>query len=76
MIQGPDKAAWVTDSGLGAIVRVGWPECSVCVFALPAGAPCARPRQQDLACLAIAGRRGEVWLPESDTEHLSVIRTA
>jgi virginiamycin B lyase len=24
----------------------------------------------------ILGRRGEVWLPESGTEHISVIRTA
>ncbi len=24
----------------------------------------------------IDGRRGEVWLPESGTEHISVIRTA
>lgn len=41
VIQGPDKAAWVTDGGLGAIVRVAWPERSVRAFALPAGAPYA-----------------------------------
>ena len=26
--------------------------------------------------LYVLGRRGEVWLPESGTEHISVIRTA
>lgn len=41
VIQGPDKAAWVTDGGLGAIVRVGWPGRSVRAFALPAGTPYA-----------------------------------
>ena len=41
VIQGPDEAAWITDGGLGAIVRVGWPERSVRAFALPAGAPYA-----------------------------------
>ncbi len=37
VIQGPDKAAWLTDSGLNAIVRVGWPDRAVRVFALPEG---------------------------------------
>nr|ALV86293.1 membrane protein [uncultured bacterium 3] len=37
VIQGPDKAAWITDSGQNAIVRVAWPERSVRVFALPDG---------------------------------------
>ena len=41
VIQGPDKAAWVTDSGQGAIVRVGWPGREVRAFPLPAGAPYA-----------------------------------
>ena len=35
VIQGPDKAAWLTDGGLNAIVRVGWPDRSVRVFKLP-----------------------------------------
>ena len=35
VIQGPDKAAWITDSGLNAIVRVGWPDRGLRVFALP-----------------------------------------
>ena len=37
VIQGPDKAAWITDGGQGAIVRVGWPDREVRVFALPEG---------------------------------------
>jgi virginiamycin B lyase len=41
VIQGPDKAAWLTDSGQNAIVRVGWPDRTVRVFALPAGTPYA-----------------------------------
>ncbi len=41
VIQGPDKAAWITDSGQGAIVRVGWPGRDVRVFPLPAGTPYA-----------------------------------
>lgn len=41
VIQGPDKAAWVTDSGLNAIVRVGWPDRTVRIFPLPDGSPYA-----------------------------------
>lgn len=41
VIQGPDRAAWVTDSGLNAIVRVGWPDRALRVFALPEGTPYA-----------------------------------
>ena len=37
VIQGPDQAAWVTDGGQNAIVRVGWPDRTVRAFALPAG---------------------------------------
>jgi virginiamycin B lyase len=37
VIAGPDKAAWITDSGAQAIVRVGWPERSVKRYALPEG---------------------------------------
>ena len=37
VIQGPDKAAWITDSGLNAIVRVGWPDRSVRAFPLAEG---------------------------------------
>jgi virginiamycin B lyase len=41
VIQGPDKAAWLTDSGQNAIVRVSWPERQVRVFKLPEGTPYA-----------------------------------
>jgi len=37
VIQGPDKAAWLTDGGQNAIVRVGWPDRAVRAFPLPAG---------------------------------------
>jgi virginiamycin B lyase len=37
VIQGPDHAAWITDGGQGAIVRVGWPGRDVRVFPLPEG---------------------------------------
>lgn len=35
VIQGPDRAAWLTDGGLNAIVRVGWPDRVVKIFPLP-----------------------------------------
>jgi len=38
VIPGPDKAAWITDGGQGAIVRVGWPDRSVRAYALTSGA--------------------------------------
>ncbi|HYD76360.1 virginiamycin B lyase family protein [Ramlibacter sp.] len=41
VIQGPDRAAWLTDSGQNAIVRVGWPDRQVRVFPLPDGTPYA-----------------------------------
>lgn len=41
VIQGPDQAAWLTDSGQNAIVRVGWPDRQVRVFPLPDGTPYA-----------------------------------
>ncbi|HEY0877906.1 MAG TPA: lyase [Zeimonas sp.] len=41
VVQGPDAAAWITDGGQNAIVRVGWPQRDVRVFALPDGAPYA-----------------------------------
>ena len=41
VVQGPDKAAWITDGGQNAIVRVGWPDRQVKVFPLPAGTPWA-----------------------------------
>jgi virginiamycin B lyase len=41
VIQGPDKAAWITDGGQNAIVRVGWPDRTVRRFAMPEGTPYA-----------------------------------
>ena len=37
VIQGPDKAAWLTDGGQNAMVRVGWPDREVRKFPLPDG---------------------------------------
>lgn len=39
VVQGPDRAAWLTDGGQNAIVRVGWPDRQVKLFPLPAGTP-------------------------------------
>jgi len=39
VVLGPDKAAWITDGGQNAIVRVGWSDRKVRTFPLPAGAP-------------------------------------
>jgi len=41
VIAGPDGAAWITDGGQQALVRVGWPQREVTRFALPAGTPYA-----------------------------------
>jgi virginiamycin B lyase len=41
VIQGPDKAAWITDGGQQAIVRVGWPDRAIRIFPLPQGTPYA-----------------------------------
>lgn len=41
VIAGPDGAAWLTDSGQNAIVRVSWPAREVKLFPLPAGTPYA-----------------------------------
>ena len=41
VIQGPDKAAWITDGGQQAIVRVGWPDREVRKFPLPYASPYA-----------------------------------
>ena len=39
VIQGPDKAAWITDSGQNAMVKVTWPDRKVTVYPLPQGTP-------------------------------------
>jgi virginiamycin B lyase len=41
VIQGPDKAAWITDGGQQAIVRVSWPDRGIRKFPLPEGTPYA-----------------------------------
>ena len=41
VIQGPDKAAWLTDGGAQSIVRVGWPDREIRSFPLPEGTPYA-----------------------------------
>ena len=39
VIAGPDGAAWLTDGGQQAIVRVGWPQRELRVYPLPDGTP-------------------------------------
>ena len=41
VIQGPDKAAWLTDGGQNAIARVSWPQREVKLYPLPRGTPYA-----------------------------------
>ncbi len=55
VIQGPDQAAWVTDSGQNAIVRVAWPQRELRVFPLPEGTPFA-----NLNTAAFDGA-GDLW---------------
>lgn len=55
VIQGPDKAAWLTDGGQNAIVRVGWPDRAVKVYPLPPSAPRA-----NLNTAAFDGN-GDLW---------------
>jgi virginiamycin B lyase len=55
VIQGPDKAAWVTDGGQNAIVRVTWPDRKVQVMPLPRGTPSA-----NLNTCAFDGN-GDLW---------------
>jgi virginiamycin B lyase len=55
VIQGPDKAAWITDGGQQAIVRVGWPDRAIKLFPLPEGTPYA-----NLNTCAFDGE-GDLW---------------
>lgn len=55
VIQGPDRAAWLTDGGQNAIVRVTWPQRAVTVFPLPTGTPYA-----NLNTCAFDGA-GDLW---------------
>ena len=66
VIQGPDKAAWITDGGQNAIVRVAWPDRAVQLFALPKGSPhanlntCAFDADQDLWFTGQSGYVGKL----------------
>ena len=55
VIQGPDKAAWITDGGQQAIVRVGWPDRATRLFPLPEGT-----RYANLNTCAFDGD-GDLW---------------
>jgi virginiamycin B lyase len=55
VIQGPDKAAWLTDGGQQAIARVSWPDRQVRLFKLPEGTPYA-----NLNTCAFDGH-GDLW---------------
>lgn len=68
VIQGPDKAAWVTDGGQQAIVRVAWPGRELRKYGLPEGTPyanlntCAFDGDGDLWFTGQAGIVGKVAL--------------
>lgn len=55
VILGPDGAAWITDGGQNAIVRVAWPSRELRLFPLPAGTPYA-----NLNTCAFDGQ-GDLW---------------
>ena len=55
VIAGPDGAAWITDGGQNAIVRVGWPARVVTRYPLPAGSAYA-----NLNTCAFDGT-GDLW---------------
>ena len=55
VIQGPDNAAWITDGGQQAIVRVAWPSREMRLFRLPQGTPYANLN----TCTVDAA--GDVW---------------
>jgi len=66
VIQGPDRAAWLTDGGQNAIVRVSWPDRKVTALPLPAATPrahlntCAFDGDGDLWFTGQAGYVGRV----------------
>jgi virginiamycin B lyase len=68
VIQGPDRAAWITDGGQQAIVRVSWPQREVRLFRLPEGTPyanlntCAFDGEGDLWFTGQSGVIGQVAL--------------
>jgi virginiamycin B lyase len=58
---------WVSDFGGNAVFRFNPANETFARFGFPRAAAGVRK---------ILGRHGEVWLPESGTEHISVIRTS
>jgi virginiamycin B lyase len=66
VIPGPDGAAWITDGGRQAIVRVSWPAREVRAFPLPEGTPyanlntCAFDGDGDLWFTGQSGVTGKV----------------
>ena len=55
VVQGPDKAAWITDGGQNAIVRVGWPDRKVLAYTLPSNVPNVNLNT------AVFDRDGDLW---------------
>lgn len=55
VIQGPDKAAWITDGAQNAIVRVGWPDRKVYAYPLPPAIPNVNLNT------AVFDKDGELW---------------
>jgi len=78
VIQGPDQAAWITDGGQNAIVRVPWPERKVQVMRLPSGTPyanlntCAFDGDGDLW---FTGQNGWLGKVETKTGHVTANRS-
>lgn len=74
VIQGPDKAAWLTDGGAQAIVRVSWPGREVRAYPLPEGTPYANLNTAafdgdgDLWFTGQSGVIGKVWVKSGKVE--------
>src|SRR6185437_4803849 len=89
VIISPDGAAWITDCGLNAIVRVDPATHEVKTWKLPKDRANAVLKfdpetksfasfpsdKPDAAVRQLNGRPGEVWGAESGTDRLVVIRT-
>jgi virginiamycin B lyase len=60
-------AVWLSDFGANAVLRFDPASERFDAFPLPRAGAAVRQ---------ILGRPGEVWLPESGSEHISVIRSA
>jgi virginiamycin B lyase len=58
---------WASDWGANAVLRFDPASQTFTSVALP---------RDNAAVRQILGRHGEVWLPESGTEHISVVRSA